>query len=139
MVTETATQIPEDQVISFPDGIPGFPASHRFTLLSINPDSDFQLLQSLDEPDVAMVVTVPWAFFPDYAPELEESDQRDLAIASAEDAVVFCPVTLDASSRRAFVNLMGPFIVNSRTRNGRQVVLSGADHPVRAPVDLESA
>ena len=130
--------VSEDQVLLFHDGIPGFPASRRFSLLSIDPDSEFRLLQSLDEPDVAMVVTVPWGLFPDYAPELEEVDRRELGIESPDDAVVFCPVRLDAPSRRAFVNLMGPFIVNAHTRAGRQVVLAG-DHPLRAVIDLGSA
>jgi flagellar assembly factor FliW len=129
----------DEQVITFFDGIPGFPDSQRFVLVSISPDSEFQLLQSLDEPEVSMVVTVPWAFFPDYDLELEESDRRDLALESAEEAVVFCPVTLEAATRRAFVNLMGPFVVNSRTRSARQVVLSGSDLPLRAAVELGGA
>lgn len=125
-----------DQVIDFPDGIPGFPGNRRFSIVSLAPDTDFQLLQSLDDEAVAMVVAVPWLFFPDYAPQLPESDTRDLDLASADDAVVFCSVTLDAANRRAFLNLMGPFVVNARTRQGRQVVLAEGDHPLRAPVDL---
>ena len=130
--------IPAEQVLQFPEGILGFPQSRHFTLLSIDPDSDFRLLQSLDEPGVALVVTVPWSFFPDYAPELEETDRRDLGLEQAEDAVVFCPVTLDAANRQAFVNLMGPFVVNARTRRARQVVLPGEEHDLRAPIDLTS-
>ena len=125
-----------DPVIEFADGIPGFPSSRRFSLISLSPDSDFQVLQSLDEPEVSMIVTVPWSFFPDYAPDIEEADRRDLQLDAPEDAVVFCPVTLDAATRRAFINLMGPFVVNARTRTGRQVVLSGSDHPLRAAIEL---
>ena len=126
-----------DDVITFDDGIPGFPDSRRFVLLSISPDSDFQLLQSVDDPDVSMVVTVPWTFFPDYAPVIEDTDREDLRIESPEEAVVFCPVTLEAATRRAYVNLMGPFVVNARTRDGRQLVLSASDLPLRAAIDLE--
>lgn len=129
----------EPQVLSFSDGIPGFPNSQRFVLASISPDSDFQLLQSLDEPEVSMVVTAPWTFFPDYAPDLEEADRRELALEAAEDAVVFCPVTLEAATRTAYVNLLGPFVVNSRTREGRQIVLTGSDLPLRAPIELGGA
>ena len=136
MPAEADTQIEPDQVIEFVDGIPGFPGSRRFTLLSIRPDSEFQLLQSLDEPDVSMVVTVPWSFFPDYAPEIDESDRRDLRIDSPDEAVLFCPVTLEAATRTAYLNLMGPFVVNARTRAGRQVVLAGSEHPLRAAIEF---
>ena len=122
--------------VEFPDGIPGFPTSRRFTLVALSADSDFQVLQSLDEPDVSLIVTVPWTFFPDYAPEIEEDDRAALDIAAPEDAVVFCPVTLEAATRSAYLNLMGPFVVNARTRIGRQLVLAGSDHPLRAPIDL---
>jgi flagellar assembly factor FliW len=127
-----------ERVITFIDGIPGFPGSRRFVLLSISPDSDFQLLQSLDEPHVSMVVTVPWTFFPDYEPVIEETDREELELTSPDDAVLFCPVTLEAATRRAFLNLMGPFVVNAQTRNGRQLVLSGSDQPVRAAIELGS-
>jgi flagellar assembly factor FliW len=31
-------------------------------------------------------------------------------------------------------NLLGPLVVNSRTRIGRQVVLNDSKHPLRAPL-----
>ncbi|MEX1162765.1 MAG: flagellar assembly protein FliW, partial [Nitriliruptor sp.] len=53
-------------VLRFADGIPGFGHLHRFQLVSLGDDSIFQLLESVDEPDVSMVVVVPWLLFPDY-------------------------------------------------------------------------
>src|SRR5437660_11782894 len=73
------TDIPEEKVISFDEGIPGFSSSRRFVLVDAAPDSAFQLLQSVDTPDVSMIVTVPWLFFPDYAPEIPEVEQHSLA------------------------------------------------------------
>jgi flagellar assembly factor FliW len=136
MTENTDMSSSPEEVITFPDGIPGFPGCHRFALVDLAEDSAFQLLQSLDDPGVSMVVSVPWLFFPQYAPELDESDQRDLDIRQPEDAAVFCPVTLDAEEETVYVNLLGPFIVNVRNRTGRQVVLSDPDLPVRAPVPL---
>lgn len=136
-VTEEAVR--DDQILTFDDGIPGFPESRRFVLVDVAEDSAFQYLQCLDDEDVAMVVTVPWIFFPEYAPELTELEQQELGIASSEETVIFCPVTLDRSSDSISVNLLGPFVVNSRTRRGRQLVLAASDYPARAVVDLGSA
>lgn len=127
----------EGRTLRFPDGIPGFGQLRSFQLLSLGEDTVFQLLQSTEEPDIAMVVVVPWLFFPDYAIDLPEEDRQRLAIDRPEDAVVFSPVTLAAEERTVYVNLVGPFVVNPTTGEGRQVVLTDTDHPLRAPVSLD--
>src|SRR5438045_2013616 len=97
--------IPEDKVILFEDGIPGLPDCHRFVILDLAPDSAFQVLQSLDDPDVSMIVTVPWLFFPDYAPELSDLEQASLAIAGPNDVALFCSVVIAPEEKdTVFVN-----------------------------------
>jgi flagellar assembly factor FliW len=132
----TAASGPDDKLLQFPDGIPGFPGCRSFLLTDLAEGSAFQLLQSVEEPDVAMIVAVPWTFFPDYAPELSEEDQRELEVSDPDDAVVFCPVTLEGEQDTVYFNLLGPFVVNARTRRGRQIVLDDPDLPLRAPVAL---
>lgn len=127
-----------ESTLEFPDGIPGFPSARRFVLTDLTDDEDgpFQVLQSLDDPELSMVVAVPWPFFPDYAPAIDETDRVDLGLEEAEDAIVFCAVTADPDAGTVFLNLLGPFIVNARTRRGRQVVLTDPEQPARAPVAL---
>ena len=130
-------EIPEDKVILFDEGIPGLPDCRRFVLLDLAPDSAFQVLQSVDSPEVSMIVTVPWLFFPDYAPELSDVEQASLAIGGPEDVALFCSVVLTPDEKdTVFVNLMGPFVVNPGTRRGCQFVLAGSGYPLRAPVKL---
>src|ERR1700716_435936 len=137
--TETAS-IPEDKVILFVEGIPGIPDCRRFGILARGPDSAFQVLQSVDTPEVSMIVTVPWLFFPDYAPELSDMEQASLAIGGPEDVALFCAVVLMPDEKdTVFVNLMGPFVVNPATRRGCQFVLAGSGYPLRAPVKLPEA
>lgn len=128
----------EASAITFADGIPGFPEARRFALVSHVEDAAFQLLQCIDQPEVALIVTVPWLFFSDYEPQLSELEAQLLQIERPEDAVVFCPVSLDAAEDLVHVNLLGPFVVNAERRIGRQLVLVDSDYPTRAPVDLRS-
>jgi flagellar assembly factor FliW len=130
---------PTESALVFDDGIPGFPEARRFTLREVVEGGAFQILQCLEDPDLSLVVAVPWLFFPDYAPELSDVDQIGLELEVQEDAVVFCPVTLDAERKAAHMNLLGPFVVNVRTRKGRQIVLTDQDYPLRAPLPLEAA
>ena len=130
-------EIPEDKVILFDEGIPGLPDCRRFVILDLAPDSAFQVLQSVDSPEVSMIVTVPWLFFPDYAPELSDLEQASLGIDGPEDVALFCSVVLMPDEKdTVFVNLMGPFVVNPSTRRGSQFVLASSGYPLRAPVKL---
>lgn len=135
----TAETPPEANALHFPDGIPGFPGLTRFALVEIVEDGAFQMLQSLEDEEVAMVVCVPWLFFPDYSPELSEEDQDALGLERPEDAIVFCPVTLEPEAGSVHLNLLGPFVVHRQTLVGRQVVLADSDYPVRATVELGAA
>ncbi len=127
------------EALHFPDGLPGFPDMKQFVLIEFREDGAFQELRSVDDPDVSMIVCVPWLFFPEYAPVLSDEEQEELGIESQDDAVVFVPVTFDERDRQVSLNLLGPFVVNSRTRRGRQLVLADSDYPVRAPIALPSA
>lgn len=129
----------EDKVLLFDDGIPGFPRCKQFVLVDMVEDGAFQLFQSVDDEEVAMVVCVPWIFFPDYALELTTVEQEDLDIADLDEAVVFCPVTFDPEESSFHLNLLGPFVVNTRTRRGRQLVLTDSQYPLRATVRVGSA
>jgi len=136
MTDRPDTAAPE---LVFDDGIPGFPGLHRFVLVDVVPDGAFQELRSVEDPNVSMIVCVPWLFFPDYAPALGDEDRAELGIERPTEAVVFCPVTLDEDRDRVYVNLFGPFVVNAATRRGRQLVLTDSGYPLRAPLELRPA
>lgn len=134
-MTDTDQPDTEPAVLHFPEGIPGFPHDRHFTLDAMVEDGAFQLLNSVDTRGVSMVVAQPWLFFPDYAPEIAASDERELGLERPEDAVLFCAVSIDGEAGRLYINLRGPFIINRRTLTGRQVVLDD-DLPLRATVEL---
>jgi flagellar assembly factor FliW len=124
------------EALHFPDGLPGFPALTQFVLIELREDGAFQELQSIEDPDISMIVCVPWLFFPDYAPVLSDEEQSALEIETQDEAVVFVPVTFDERLRQVSLNLLGPFVVNSRTRRGRQLVLADSEYPAKAPIRL---
>ena len=124
-------------VLHFRDGIPGFPGVERFALSDLDESGTFQVLSCLDDESLSMVVCTPWLLFPDYAADLREQDREDLGLDAAEDAVVFCGVTLDTEERAFHVNLLGPFVVNARTNQGRQIVLAESGYKARETVRLD--
>jgi flagellar assembly factor FliW len=125
-----------EKALHFPDGLPGLPDLEHFVIVELREDGAFQQLQSLDNMDVSMIVCVPWLFFPDYAPVLSDLEQQELGLETADDAVLFVPVSVDRDSRQMYLNLLGPFVVNARTRKGRQLVLTGTSYTTRTPIEL---
>ena len=120
-------------MLRFHDGIPGFAEAHGFVLSDLTEDGTFQLLTCAEDPDLSLVVTSPWLFFPDYVPDLPEGDRRFLGIEQPEDAVLFCSVVVDEDDERIHLNLRAPFVANAHTHVARQVVLD-EDLPLRATV-----
>ena len=144
MTEDTGTEQSEhkaivEKALHFPDGLPGLPDLEHFVIVELRDDGAFQQLQSLDNVDISMIVCVPWLFFPDYAPVLSDLEQAELELESADDAVLFVPVSFDRDSRQMFLNLLGPFVVNAKTRKGRQLVLTGTNYSTRTPIELPGA
>jgi flagellar assembly factor FliW len=127
-----AVEVDESKILTFPEGLLGFPADQRFALVDASDDATYFWLQSLDDSRLAFLAAVPWAFFPDYSPELSEADQAALGITDPSQALVFCLLTFTDEAVTA--NLLGPLVVNAETRHGRQIVLGASDYSARVPL-----
>lgn len=111
--------------ITLPQGIIGFGDYRRAELLYL-PDHLPFLWMRLDGPEpLHFVVIEPGGIIPGYEPEIFDEDAEGLGLAAASDAMVLNIVTLKRREPvEATVNLIGPVIVNRRTRVGRQLVIS---------------
>jgi flagellar assembly factor FliW len=127
-------EIEEERVLTFPEGLPGFPTATQFALIEVPGNEAFLWLQSLEDPSLAFLSAIPWPFFPDYEPEVPDAQQELLELTDADDALVLCLLTVRREEREVTANLLGPLVVNKHTRIGRQVVLADSDHPLRAPL-----
>jgi flagellar assembly factor FliW len=127
-----AVEVDESKVLTFDHGLLGFPDAKRFALVDASDDGTYYWLQSLDDPQLAFLAAVPWAFFPDYEPELSEPDQAALGLSTPTDALVFCLLTFTDDTVTA--NLLGPLVVNANTREGRQIVLGDSEYSARVPL-----
>jgi flagellar assembly factor FliW len=125
-------QLPE---LSFVRPLPGFGDLRRFVLVEL-PGAEGTLfeLRSLEDPAVRFVAAVPTAFFPDYAFDLGEDDCAELGLSAEADALVLVLLTMGRDAAATTANLLAPVVVNARTRQAAQVILSGSDWPVRAAV-----
>ena len=115
--------VPEDKIISFKEGVPGFPHLRRFTPMAFDDLKPFQYLQALDDPPIALLVVNPFLIDPGYKFQLTNSDMEDIQTTKPEEVVVFAVATIPEDPEKATINLMAPIVINDRFRCGKQVIL----------------
>jgi flagellar assembly factor FliW len=123
-------EIASDDVIDFPSGLIGL-GGRRFALVTVDDDSSFSWLHSLDDPTLALPVTNPWHFFADYAVDLSDEASEPIT-ADAADVAVFVTVRAGAQLSDFYANLRAPILIAEG--QGHQVINESPDAPVRAPL-----
>ncbi len=119
--------------ITFVRPIPGFTDLKKFVLVRLDDmQAAISELRSLERPEVRFVVAAPSMFFTDYSIELDDDDCDHLGLHDAEDALVLTVLTVGEDAAHSTANLLAPVVINTRTRDAAQVILSGSDWPVRA-------
>lgn len=149
--------------LSFVHPLPGFPGMRRFVLVQLDdaPPADhadhaegdesaegdegdeagpgeelpvLYELRSVERPELRFLVGVPAAFFPEYTIELDDKACEDLALTSADDALVLVILSSGGDATSTTANLLAPVVINAQTRAAAQIILTGSDWPVRAAV-----
>ncbi len=125
-------EIAEDRVITFAKGLLGFSDQRRFCLLEPQEDSAFFWLQSLDDPDLAFVVTDPSFFVPEFSVPIRAEQLGELSLKRLEDAQVF--VIVNKVDQTLTGNMQGPLVINTLNRQGEQFVLAEKRWTTRHPL-----
>lgn len=129
--------IEEDKIIKFTHGVLGFADVKRYIVLDYpdKTDAPLKLLHAVDDPDLTFVITDPFLFCPDYMPEISEKDLKELDITAQSDCGIISIITIPhGEPEKMTANLQGPILINLKTLEAKQVVLSGDDYPIRYPL-----
>jgi flagellar assembly factor FliW len=125
-------ELPADEVIEFPEGLVGLGGS-RFVVVRAREESPFSWLQSADDPDLALPVTDPWTFFPDYRLELSDEATADAGLPEHGAGVTVLVTVRAAGELKDFAaNLKAPIVVHEG--RGHQVINLADGAAVRAPL-----
>lgn len=129
--------IEDDKIITFVNGLVGFPELKDFALIYDPEKSDsrgLQWLQSMQEPNFVMPVIDPLTLIPDYNPQVEDEWLKPLGEFVPEHLLVLVTVTVPSDITKMTVNLKGPIVINTDTRKACQVIAEGEDCVVKYPV-----
>lgn len=136
-------EVPDEDALEVPSGIPGFPQMKRVTLMDAKAvrgapdaealDASVFWMQDLDDGDLAFLCLVPWDAFPEYDFDI---DGRELGIEDEADVRVLSLITVSrsAASTSMTANLRAPLVVDVRQQRLHQVILTDSRWPVNAPL-----
>jgi flagellar assembly factor FliW len=125
-VTPAGLEESTSNLFTLPQGLIGFPAYTRAELVYLPNQLPFTWLKLHSPTDcIYFIVIEPAGVVPDYSPELFDRDAEDLELKNSSEALVLNIVSLkNQNAMDATVNLVGPIIVNRRTRVARQLVVA---------------
>ena len=127
----------ENNIITFNKGIPGFNELKKFILLDLQKYGPFKLFQSLENDEIALIVTSPYEFFDEYEIKLSEETIKNLNIESPEQVMILTTVTLNSDVKKITTNLQGPIVINTYNNFGEQIVLDNSKYKVKSPLIRE--
>lgn len=130
-------EVADEKIITFENGIIGFPELKRFTLLhdeEKGKDVGIRFLQSIEEPAFAMPVMDPFVVKEDYALEVDDELLAGIGNVTEENILVLVTVTIPSDLTKMSVNLQGPFIINVDECKACQIIVDTNNYPVKYPI-----
>jgi len=124
-------EIDPRSVIEFADGLIGLGGT-RYALLTLAPDTPFVWLHSLDDGSLALPVTNPYRFFPEFRLALTDEDAERLGVDESTPVDVYVTVRASANLAEVMANQRAPIVVHDG--RGAQVINQAPGMALRAPL-----
>ena len=123
----------ESSLLHFPAGLIGFPNLHGFIVMPNRKEGPLFWIQSVDDPDIAFILTDPTNFFLDYAVIPESSERNLLRIEEGDECFVLSVVTVPPD-QKITVNLSAPILYAPKTNRAIQIILENSSYKPKTPL-----
>jgi len=127
-------EVDENKIIEFGEGIPGLEQYQKYALLQFEESYPIIWLQSMDDSGICLPVLDTFVVLPDYVFDIDEADVKSLELKNPDELHVVSVVVIPEDIQGMTVNLAAPIIINTITGKSKQIVLTGTEYNVRAPV-----
>ena len=121
-----------DNLLHFPGGLIGLPNLHHFIVMPNKKEGPLFWIQSIDDPDIAFVLTDPTNFFLDYQLDPEESERKNLKIDDGDEFFILSVVTVPPDQKLT-VNLAAPILFAPKANRAMQVILESSPYSSKTP------
>jgi len=124
----------QQDVIYFPQGIPGYEKNKHYILLSERGDPDSVRMISIDDASLSFILKNPRKFMPGYQPNISNRDLKDLQIDNPQSLLMYVILTLNPRQVDSTINLRAPILINKRQNLGKQLVLLDDKYSTKHPI-----
>jgi len=130
-----ALEVSEAQLWTFPEGLLGFGTVTEYALLE-HPggSSEFEWLQSVQQPHLAFALIDPLLFKPDYQGTVRPLDLGSINLTDMNKGLVKTIVVVRKDPTRVTANLQGPLVFNPESQLAKQLVLLEGHYSTRHPI-----
>jgi len=126
-------EITQEKILTFPNGLLGFPDNRKFVLMDIPGNAHFKFLQDIKNSYIAFLVINPWDFFAGYDIELPDKELEKLGIDpyGENQMDIYSIVTLGQNFRESTANLLAPIVISMDSQKGRQFILNDTEYTTK--------
>ena len=124
-------EIDDDKILTMPEGLPGFPGFEQFVLFEDQKTAPFCWFQSIEAPNLSLVVMNPVVFKPDYQLDLQGLvESRGWKDVKPDELLIFVVINIKEGKQEKSItaNLMGPLVINLNTKEVIQMAINDSDY-----------
>ena len=103
-------------------------------IVDIEDNDLFKLFQSLDDPDIGLVIISPFDVIKEYEVKLNEEIIKELSIKKPEDVILYNVVNLNSDIKKITANFMAPIVINITNNYGEQLILEKSNYKIKQPI-----
>lgn len=122
-----------DNTLEFPEGLVGFENLRHFVVMPNEKEGPLFWIQSVEDPQVAFILTDPTNFYYDYKVVPDGRERQKLGIDDDGECHTVSVVTV-SSERKVKLNLAAPILFAPSTDKALQVILEGTQFSPRTPL-----
>ena len=127
----------EKNRLTFKKSLLGFDNLKKFILVDLEGCKPFKILQSLEDEEMALIVTCPFDFYKDYEAKLTEDLIERLEIKDQKEVMLITTVTINSDLKKITTNLKAPIVINTSNKLGEQIILEKVDYEIKHPLIKE--
>lgn len=122
-----------ENLLHFPAGLIGLPNLHHFIVMPNAKEGPLFWIQSVDDPEMAFVLTDPTNFFLDYKVEPDTAERQSLHIGNDDECYALSVVTVPPD-QRVTLNLAAPILFAPKSNRAIQVILENSKYQTKTPL-----
>ncbi|MBE9486672.1 MAG: flagellar assembly protein FliW [Chloroflexi bacterium] len=122
-----------ENCLLFPEGLIGFENLRKFIVMPNEKEGPLFWIQSVDDPEVAFVLTNPTGFYFDYKVVPDGRERKKLGIGDDDNCLAVSVVTVPPD-RKITLNLAAPILFAPKTNKALQVILEGTNFSTQTPL-----